>query len=105
MPNFGDICPRCKKNGTSDSFMALSENSMVCRTCAAQLKAAREETHLCPIDGQSMEKQTFKFVLIDKCPVCCGVWLDRGELKIIRDTIRNDAIRESFILSWLAGFP
>ena len=105
MPNFGDICPRCKKNCTSDSFVAVSENSMVCRTCAAQLKATREDSRFCPIDGESMEKQVLEFVLIDKCPSCGGVWLDEGELEIIRDTIRNDASRLAFILGWLAGFP
>lgn len=40
-----------------------------------------------------MERQVCEFVLIDKCPECGGIWLDRGELEIIRDTIENDASR------------
>jgi len=85
--------------------MALSGSSMVCRTCAAQLKAATETVRLCPVDGVSMEKQVFEFVLIDGCPGCGGVWLDGGELEIIRQTISNDAERTGFIWGWLTGFP
>ncbi len=76
---------------------------MVCRTCAAQLKAASEVARQCPVDGKEMEKQAFEFVLIDKCPSCGGVWLDGGELKLIRETIKNIASSTGFLLGWLMG--
>jgi Zn-finger nucleic acid-binding protein len=38
----------------------------------------RGESRLCPIDGDKLGKQVFEFVLIDKCPACGGVWLDKG---------------------------
>ena len=66
---------------------------MACRTGVPQLTAAAQTVHLCPADGERMERQVCEFVLIDKCPECGGIWLDRGELEIIRDTIENDASR------------
>ena len=76
---------------------------MVCRSCAAELKALREEGRSCPIDGERMEKQVFEFVLLDKCPMCGGVWLDNGELEIIRETVRNRATPIGVIWDLMAG--
>ncbi len=39
---------------------------------------------LCPIDGAELKATARQGVEIDFCPLCRGVWLDRGELdKII----------------------
>lgn len=38
----------------------------------------------CPVDGETLKITERAGVEIDYCPVCRGVWLDRGELdKII----------------------
>lgn len=38
----------------------------------------------CPVDGETLKITERSGVEIDYCPVCRGVWLDRGELdKII----------------------
>ena len=34
----------------------------------------------CPNDGSEMQEVSREGVLIDICPQCQGVWLDRGEL-------------------------
>ena len=34
----------------------------------------------CPADGSTMNETARDGVLIDVCPKCRGVWLDRGEL-------------------------
>ncbi|MHB8060169.1 MAG: TFIIB-type zinc ribbon-containing protein [Gaiellaceae bacterium] len=34
----------------------------------------------CPVDGATMVEVERNGVLIDACPRCRGVWLDRGEL-------------------------
>lgn len=37
----------------------------------------------CPIDNTVMTKLNKEGVVIDVCPTCKGVWLDRGELEKI----------------------
>jgi Zn-finger nucleic acid-binding protein len=39
----------------------------------------------CPIDGAELVVTERSEVEIDVCPVCRGVWLDRGELEKIVD--------------------
>lgn len=34
----------------------------------------------CPLDGSTLHETARNGVLIDVCPSCRGVWLDRGEL-------------------------
>ncbi|GMQ91496.1 MAG: hypothetical protein BMS9Abin11_0805 [Gammaproteobacteria bacterium] len=49
----------------------------------------------CPIDNNELEKQTYEAdIEIDVCPRCAGIWLDRGELEAIEETIENDYIEE-----------
>jgi uncharacterized protein len=44
----------------------------------------------CPNDGAGMQEITRNGVLIDVCPHCRGVWLDRGELEKLLSYIRED---------------
>jgi uncharacterized protein len=45
------------------------------------------EQKRCPTDGVSLIEINRSGVMIDVCPECKGVWLDRGELeKIVRVT-------------------
>jgi len=36
---------------------------------------------LCPIDAAKLDAKEIKEVEINICPVCEGIWLDRGELE------------------------
>lgn len=46
----------------------------------------------CPSCDIAMEVQNFEDVLIDVCPSCKGVWLDRGEMhKVIAHVRRQEA--------------
>ena len=46
---------------------------------------------ICPKCGQDMREQERSGILVDICPGCRGVWLDRGELdKIIAEENRSD---------------
>ena len=46
----------------------------------------------CPSCEIAMEVQNYEDVMIDACPSCRGVWLDRGELqKIIAHVRRQEA--------------
>lgn len=44
----------------------------------------------CPNDGAGMQEINRNGVLIDVCPTCRGVWLDRGELEKLLSYIRED---------------
>jgi Zn-finger nucleic acid-binding protein len=50
------------------------------RTRPATLERMRGEPLRCPNDGSRLVELDRSDVLIDACPECRGVWLDRGEL-------------------------
>jgi uncharacterized protein len=45
-------------------------------------------TMKCPQDGSEMDHVSRHGVEIDHCPVCGGVWLDRGELDHLIEAVR-----------------
>ena len=60
----------------------------------------------CPECEMPMEAKNFEDVLIDSCPSCRGVWLDRGELqKIIAHVRRQEAEEPSGSLEPTAAAP
>ena len=44
------------------------------------LRPLRGEPLRCPVDGSRLVQTERSEILIDACPECRGVWLDRGEL-------------------------
>ncbi|MDV6032967.1 MAG: zf-TFIIB domain-containing protein [Phycisphaera sp. RhM] len=45
----------------------------------------------CPRDGATLASETYEAdVVVDRCPMCRGLWLDSGELKTIQETIEHD---------------
>lgn len=44
----------------------------------------------CPNDGGGMQEVNRNGVLIDVCPQCRGVWLDRGELEKLLSYMQDD---------------
>ena len=48
----------------------------------------------CPKAGSVLEKVTVSTVSLDKCHHCDGLWLDEGEIKIIRN-LDLDEVEES----------
>ncbi len=48
----------------------------------------------CPKDGSAMHEVVRDEVLIDVCPKCRGVWLDRGELDKLLEQLHipDDAV-------------
>ena len=43
-------------------------------------RSLRGEPLRCPVDGSRLVQVDRSEILIDACPECRGVWLDRGEL-------------------------
>ncbi len=47
---------------------------------AVEARSARGEPLRCPNDGARLVEIERSEVLVDACPECRGIWLDRGEL-------------------------
>ena len=84
---FGEKCVRCGKKRTKKSF----EGVPTCEVCELKIKAAREEPRRCPIDASVMKKDVVHNVIIDRCEQCGGVWLDGGELEVMKEAIEAGA--------------
>ena len=78
------VCQDC-----GEKFLAAKDNraTPICPECRLQRKMRSEKTLICPSCGDTMQKKPIldDKVIIDKCPGCKGVFLDKGELKKIRD--------------------
>jgi Zn-finger nucleic acid-binding protein len=89
MSLFGEKCVRCGKRRTKETYEGLP----TCEVCEADLqasaRAASEGKQKCPVDGTSMSKDVVLNIVIDRCPSCNGVWLDGGELELIRSAVAN----------------
>jgi hypothetical protein len=87
MAIFGEKCVRCGERRTRHEFEGLP----TCEPCENEIRArgraAEESPRSCPIDGQPMEKDVVLNVVIDRCTRCKGVWLDGGELELIRNAV------------------
>ena len=63
-------------------------------------RAPRGEPLRCPLDGSRLIQTERNDILIDACPECRGIWLDRGELDRIlvkeRQWLARDPDEEFF---------
>jgi len=84
---FGEKCLRCGKKRTRKSL----EGVPTCDGCELDLEAGREEKRLCPIDSAEMKKEVVCNVILDRCETCGGVWLDGGELDVLKEAIESGA--------------
>ncbi len=60
---------------------------------------------LCPNDNGSMQTFHRSGVEFDICPICRGVWLDRGELEKLMTTARQDLEAEPPPMQSNSFFP
>jgi hypothetical protein len=86
---FGEKCLRCGKRRTKHTFDGVP----TCEACELEIRtwsdAAKEGVQTCPNDGADMVKDVVLNVVIDRCPSCNSVWLDGGELELIRTAVAN----------------
>lgn len=94
MKLLADRCVRCGKTRTRRDFEGLP----TCESCEAELRIAREKERLCPTDGEPMAKELVLGVVIDRCPTCGGVWLDAGELQLVRDAAEKNAWSQALLV-------
>ncbi len=89
MSLFGDKCVRCGEP-TRDTY----ENKPTCTPCRDELELAlaqaSEVKRACPVHGGIMQKEIAHGVIIDRCAVCQGVWLDPGELEGMNHDVANE---------------
>jgi hypothetical protein len=89
MSLLGEKCARCGRRRTRREYEGLP----TCEACEemieAKLRAAKEQTRRCPVDGAEMAKEIVLTLVVDRCPSCRTVWLDGGELEAMRGTIET----------------
>jgi hypothetical protein len=99
---FGETCVRCDKQRTKREFEGLP----TCEECELKLKATQEPKRRCPVDGGEMSKEIIHNLIIDRCPACAGVWLDSGELELVKKAIAAgapDNFTPGFVLGMMVG--
>lgn len=52
---------------------------------------------ICPLDGASYYEHAFGSIMLDICPECDGIWLDKGELAKIRDELKAQKIPDNLL--------
>ncbi len=94
MSLFGEKCVRCGKKRTKHSY----EGMPTCEPCeellVARTKAEGEERRTCPLDGATMGKEIVVNLILDRCPSCRGVWLDGGELELLKQGVETQLAAE-----------
>jgi hypothetical protein len=89
MSLLGEKCARCGKKRTRKEFAGVPTCDECHQTLEMKLAAAAEAPRACPIDQTAMKKEVVSNVIVDRCPRCNGVWLDGGELELVRRAIED----------------
>jgi hypothetical protein len=87
MSLLGEKCARCGKRRTRKEFAGVPTCDECQHALEMKLIAAKEAPRACPVDRVPMAKEIAANVVIDRCPQCKGVWLDGGELDLLRGAI------------------
>ncbi len=91
MSLFGEKCARCGKKTRHEG-----EGKATCEVCEKEMQlmveASSEKLRSCPVDGATMAKEVAHMIVVDRCPECKGVWLDGGELELLKGGVEAGAI-------------
>ena len=60
--------------------------------------AVKEIKLKCPSDGTLMKKCHNDLLIIDKCPKCQGIWLDKGELEDLEELSRSKGASSAYMI-------
>lgn len=89
MALWGEKCVRCGDQRTRHTYEGLP----TCEPCeeklVARIKADAETPRRCLLDGKVMTKEIVLNLVLDRCPACQGVWLDGGELELLREGLER----------------
>ncbi len=78
-----EVCSRCGGDLGADELGSLEDLKPLCEECRREVELAGDEERLCPVDQSPLEKEEYGSVILDRCPVCGGVWLSDGQLEAI----------------------
>jgi hypothetical protein len=84
---FAGKCARCGQRRTRREYEGLPTCEPCEKLIEAKIRASKEQTRRCPLDGGEMAKEIVLNLIIDRCSSCRGVWLDGGELEEMRGAI------------------
>lgn len=98
-----ETCVRCGKEPAkrADSGVPTCDNCE--RLLQASLEARSEVARNCPVHSSEMTKEIVLNIVVDRCPTCQGVWLDGGELELLKKAIRAgmpDDFARAMLLPW-----
>ena len=94
----GKDCARCGAPRTLQEV----EGVPTCDNCFVKLAQDREGPRMCPVCSTAMTKRVVLNVMIDTCPSCRGVWLDRNELEVVVSAVHENAEAQA-AMAWLAA--
>jgi ribosomal protein L37AE/L43A len=91
---------RSKQKAEEDRFFSDRDKALIEKLrrekSAAQAEQARDTALMrCPKCGEKLVEMTQAEVVVDECPACGGMWLDKGELETLASRERD---------SWLGRF-
>ena len=89
MPIFGERCERCHRVRTKKEYEGLPTCDPCRERIELEVQAAKEVKRSCPIDGNTMQKAVVSNIIVDRCQSCGGVWLDGGELDLLKRTVEQ----------------
>jgi len=92
-------CAHCQKNKTKRDF----EGQPTCGECQMKILMSREDERLCPVDGIPLVKRQSHEIIIDRCPKCEGIWLDAGELDVIKEAAKEEGMGSGVAVGMLIG--
>lgn len=71
----------------------------------AERAHAERKAHFmkCPKCGADLEEAEYQHVKVDACPACRGMWLDAGEVEMIRH-VKESSI-DGFLRDLIKGLP
>ncbi len=84
-----------KRSRNEDEYF-VKQDAEAIREYRARLDAERLQTERkshfmkCPKCGSDLEEKRMGSVAVDSCPECKGLWLDAGELELVRQVRDSD---------------
>ncbi|UCF19023.1 MAG: zf-TFIIB domain-containing protein [Gemmatimonadota bacterium] len=97
------ICVRCGKEPAKRAESGVPTCDNCERLLQASLKAKSEESRNCPVHSTEMTKEIVLNIVVDRCPSCQGIWLDGGELDLLKKAIKagmSDDFARAMLLPW-----
>jgi len=89
MPLLASSCARCGAAVPNRS----GPDVPICARCREllrqRLQPDAEAPRRCPVDSAVMEKRIAHQVVVDRCPTCGGVWIDGGEIELLRRALQG----------------